>query len=113
MILTPDSPTSLPVRERGLKPESAMHALLEGESLPVRERGLKLLCPAIVQEAQPSLPVRERGLKLILRSVRKTLLMSLPVRERGLKRENGYEIKAANTVAPRAGAWIEAMSDVP
>lgn len=55
-----------------------------------------------------SLPARERGLKPNEKSGSTTPPASLPVRERGLKPVLAASNAAANWVAPRAGAWIEA-----
>ncbi len=55
--------SSLPIRERGLKPAKMSASGLEDTSLPIRERGLK---PSFLRRYAgrgPSLPIRERGLK--------------------------------------------------
>ena len=57
-----------------------------------------------------SLPVRERGLKQHAVVVLEAAVQSLPVRERGLKLADPSDAVAQGTVAPRAGAWIEAMN---
>ena len=54
---------SLPVRERGLKPQAGDMLACDYESLPVRERGLKRTLVCLVCPLCRSLPVRERGLK--------------------------------------------------
>ena len=74
------------MRERGLKLDALEQAEARAESLPVRERGLKQRCCLRGSGRGPSLPVRERGLK-----------------------PNGWNICSINEVAPRAGAWIEAL----
>ncbi len=51
--------------------------------------------------------MRERGLKPIRSGATVLRLMSLPVRERGLKLKPGDVSVMGQTVAPRAGAWIE------
>ena len=122
---------SLPVRERGLKHLCFLSLQKERSSLPVRERGLKLIRARGVArfsvapragawiEASPeralaliaaSLPVRERGLKRSRLKIMSTSRRSLPVRERGLKLRDGGAIYVSHSVAPRAGAWIEACS---
>ena len=77
-------------------------------SLPVRERGLKLPILARPHGQHVSLPVRERGLKQLVRWHCRNDAVSLPVRERGLKHHRHVRNNNHITVAPRAGAWIEA-----
>ena len=54
-----------------------------------------------------SLPVRERGLKFFYFFKLCLCTPSLPVRERGLKSTSDLVRCMTETVAPRAGAWIE------
>ena len=56
-----------------------------------------------------SLPVRERGLKPALCRPKAASPASLPVRERGLKQHSKANFARFAVVAPRAGAWIEAL----
>ena len=55
--------TSLPTRERELKPSHAAVAVLRVESLPTRERELKHVQDAEDYTVGKSLPTRERELK--------------------------------------------------
>ena len=59
-------------------------------------------------ERAPSLPARERGLKLAKPADMTPESRSLPARERGLKRLRLLFSPWPHSVAPRAGAWIEA-----
>ncbi len=56
--------------------------------------------------------MRERGLKLLMAKSRLTILRSLPVRERGLKSNVIGTSSTVSFVAPRAGAWIEIISQI-
>ncbi|SBV91338.1 hypothetical protein KM92DES2_10119 [uncultured Desulfovibrio sp.] len=53
--------------------------------------------------------MRERGLKLGLVGKVLPKEVSLPVRERGLKLPGRHSLRTKPRVAPRAGAWIEAL----
>ena len=55
--------TSLPLRERGLKPVHCFVTRISPQSLPLRERGLKHFAPTEIPALRMSLPLRERGLK--------------------------------------------------
>ncbi len=126
---------SLPVRGRGLKLSTSLHAVDNTWSLPVRGRGLKhasadsvsllrTVAPRAgawietpksppVYRRPPSLPVRGRGLKLVRRLHVDEHPPSLPVRGRGLKRQKTIHLRLDFRVAPRAGAWIETPSRAP
>src|SRR5205807_5768464 len=80
--------SSLPTRERGLKPRAVQRRVHVSMSLPTRERGLKQGCWLECNPIVSSLPTRERGLK--------------PVPRDG---DSHWE-----RVAPHAGAWIETWS---
>ena len=53
--------TSLPARERGLKPFVVSFSPLDHKSLPARERGLKRCRTGSVHPPHPSLPARDKA----------------------------------------------------
>ena len=57
--------------------------------------------------------MRERGLKHLHQKANRRANESLPVRERGLKHTEAGGIHGLTEVAPRAGAWIEALMGYP
>ena len=74
-----------PVRERGLKCNTAQAYALRNRVAPVRERGLKFVNEAEAERARKVAPVRERGLKCFGGTVSADVLRS----------------------RSRKGAWIE------
>ena len=76
---------SLPVWERGLKPQDVMSALWDPSSLPVWERGLKPH-PSYLERSHPFVAPRVGAWIETDDAAKKSLIgKSLPVWERGLK----------------------------
>ena len=73
----------------------------------MRVRGLKLSILGAFSSARMSHPVRVRGLKFGFKDTHAFSFWSHPVRVRGLKFPSCEEAIPYNSVAPRAGAWIE------
>src|SRR5207237_8292917 len=81
-------------------------------SPPARGRGLKPRPPPPAGARFGSPPARGRGLKLGPTGLLIVALGSPPARGRGLKPLRSPEPSPSDTVAPRAGAWIETSGDV-
>ena len=77
--------TSLPMRERGLKPNINADDIINQLVAPHAGAWVETCYPTEDGKLKGSLPMRERGLKHLFDEIHLVFSLSLPMRERGLK----------------------------